>query len=351
MQITRIPDNNSTINKKLKTFVKILILSFAAFIIGMPLCARNSGRASGHKRMILATDTVGRRDVKSLKDSVLTGDTITLKDSLPTDSLTRTDSIARKTPRIPRKSSPVEVDDNKPREVLHYFDKHGNALEEPVRFLAVLDTVTKPKSKPVYPLYNGWTLGANFADAIMMAAGQKYGSFDVWADVSLLNWFFPVVEAGVGFASNTPENGNYAYKAKPSFYAKIGMNYNFMYKSDPAYHIFAGFRVGFSSFKYDLDNVSISDGYWDQTQQFSMKGLKASALYGEFLVGIKVKIAGPFSLGWTARYHAKFKVNSKTSSTPWYIPGYGANSPFGFSLSAMWVFGQKEIKQEDTSKK
>lgn len=274
---------------------------------------------------------------------------VTKPDSIPQsalDSVPRTDSIPNLAPRTPRKSTPVDIDDNKPREVLHYYDKHGNALQEPVRFLAVLDTVTKPKSKPLYPLYNGWTLGVNFADAVLMATGQKHAGFDIWADISLHNWFFPVIEAGIGFADNSPEDGNFTYRTKPSFYTKIGINYNFRYKSDPAYQVFAGLRLGYSSFRYDVENVTISDGYWDQTQSISMRGLKASALYGEILAGIKVKIVGSFSLGWNVRYHMKIKVSSKSSSTPWYIPGYGANSPFGFSLSAIWRFGQQKIEPE-----
>ncbi len=276
---------------------------------------------------------------------------VEIRDSVIADTPQGVDTISGTKPRTPRKSSPVDIDDHKPVETLHFYDKHGNALPEPVRFLAVLDTVSKPKSKPVYPFYNGWTLGVNFGDAIFMATGQKHGSFDIWADISLHNWFFPVLEAGVGFADNTPENGNFTYKTKPSFYAKVGMNYNFMYKSDPAYQVFAGIRVGFSSFRFDVDDISISDGYWNETQSFSMKNLTATALYGEALAGIKVKIVGNFSLGWNVRYHMKFKVNSKSSSTPWFIPGYGTNSPFSFSLSAIWRFGQKEIKTEEEEKK
>ncbi len=278
----------------------------------------------------VATDTVA----KVLSDSIATA---------------KTDSVPVR--RGPRKSTPVDIDDNKPQEVLHYYDKHGNALPEPVRFLAVLDTVTKPKSKPIYPLYNGWTLGVNFGDAIFMAAGQKYGSFDVWADVSLHNWFFPVVEAGLGFADSKPKNSNFTYSTKPSFYAKIGMNYNFMYKSDPAYQVFAGVRLGFSSFKYDVNDITISDGYWGQTENLTLRGLKATALYGEILGGIKVKIVGNFSLGWTARWHMKFKVSSKSLSTPWFIPGYGAGSPFSFSLSAIWRFGQRKVEPENAEQK
>ncbi|MDE7437136.1 MAG: hypothetical protein K2M93_01500 [Muribaculaceae bacterium] len=269
---------------------------------------------------------------------------LALPDSVATDSV----APLVASPRTPRKINPVDSDDDKPREVLHYYDKHGNPLPEPVRFLAVLDTVTKPKSKPLYPLYNGWTLGVNFADAILWATGQRHAGFDIWADVSLFNWLFPVVEAGVGFADYSPENANFTYRTSPSFYTKIGFNYNFMYKSDPAYHVFAGFRAGFSHFRYDVDNVTISNDYWQETQHFNMRGLSATAFYGEVLAGLKVKITGRFSLGWTARWHFKFKVSSSGGSSPWYIPGYGANSPFGFSLSAMWRFGQDKIEQTES---
>lgn len=290
-----------------------------------------------------SSDSIPGKDISSeVRIDTAANDSLSLIIDLP-------DSISPKSPssRQPRKSTPVDTDDDKPREVMHYYDKHGNPLEEPVRFLAVLDTVTKPKSKPIYPLYNGWTLGVNFADAILWATGQRHAGFDVWADVSIFNWVYPVIEAGIGFANYSPENANYSYRTSPSFYTKLGFNYNFMYKSDPAYQAFVGFRAGFSSFRYDVDNVTISNDYWQETQKFSMQGLKSTAFYGEALAGLKVKITGRFSLGWTARWHLKFKVSSSSESTPWYIPGYGANSPFSFSLSAMWRFGQDKIEQTE----
>lgn len=288
--------------------------------------------------MLFASGTISSQEVA---DSVAPSSTDSISTTVVSDSVV-------KPMRPVRNITPVDVDDHKPQVTMHYYDKHGNLLPEPVRFLATLDTVTKPKSKPIYPLINGGSIGVNFGDAIFMACGQSYGGFDVWGDLSLFNWIFPVVEMGVGFANNTPLNNNYTYKTSPSFYTKLGFNYNFRYKSDPDYQLFAGLRVGFSSFKYDVDGITINDDYWQESQQFSMKGLKASAVYGEFLLGIKVKIVGNFSMGWTGRYHAKFKVNSKSASTPWYIPGYGANSPFSVSVSAIYTFGQKKIETEDS---
>ena len=99
----------------------------------------------------------------------------------PADTVTTAvDSVAAPvTPqRMQPKVTPVDIDDKKQTPVLHYYDKHGDPLDEPVMFLATLDTVTKAKSRPVYPLYNGVSVGLNFADAVMMAFKQRYASFD-----------------------------------------------------------------------------------------------------------------------------------------------------------------------------
>lgn len=248
----------------------------------------------------------------------------------------RIDSIVPARTGGPR-TTPVDVDDNRRRPVLHYYDEHGDPLDEPVMFLSTLDTVAKVKSKPVYPLYNGVNVGVNFGDLIFMAFGQKHASFDVWANVSLHNWFFPTIECGLGFADDTPDKSNFTYRTKPSFYAKVGINYNFLYKSNPDYQVFLGLRAGFSSFTYDVTDVTISSDYWDETQRFSMTGLRSVSLYGEALAGIQVKIAGNFSLGWSARWNFDFHTASDGDSQPWFIPGRGGSSPFSMSVSAIWT--------------
>lgn len=237
-----------------------------------------------------------------------------------------------------RKITPVENDDHKPQQpILHYFDKHGEPLKEPVLFLSELDTVKKVKSGPVYPLMNSVSVGVNFFDAIMMAAGQKHAGFDLWADLSLHNWFFPVVEAGVGFADNKPEEGNFHYKGKPSFYAKLGLNYNFLYKSNPDYQVFLGLRAGFSRFSYDITDITVDSPYWGQSNNFSIMGQSATAFYGEVLAGIKVKLVRHLSMGWNVRVHFRMHTSSPLNSTPWYIPGYGTNGLLGASFSLIYT--------------
>ena len=280
-------------------------------------------------------------------------------DSIPVrhDSIPMPKDSVRTPVRVVPKVTPVDIDENKKQPVLHYYDKHGELLDEPVMFLATLDTVTKPKSKPVYPTYNGVSVGVNFGEVVMMAFGQKYGSYDVWADVSLWNWLFPVVEAGVGFCKDTPDNKNFTYTVRPSFYCKVGVNYNFLYKSDPAYQLFVGLRAAMSHFSWDATDISITSDYWQETQRFDMKGMRSTSFYGEVLAGIKVKIVSNFSLGWSIRYRFPFHATTTKAthlpdgmadfapSRPWFVPGYGGDSKLGFTVSAVWTIPAKKKPQ------
>lgn len=270
-------------------------------------------------------------------------------DSVPVimpDSLPQTQERVTEMP-VP-KSTPFDVDDRKPVTVLHYYDKHGDPLDEPVMFLATLDTVRKVKSKPIYPVYSGINIGLNFGDLIFMAFGQRYASFDLWANVSIHNWFFPTLECGLGYADETPSKANFTYKTSPSFYAKLGLNYNFLYKSNPDYQVFLGLRAGFSSFSYDVTDITINSEYWDESQHMSFNGLKSTSFYGEALAGLQVKIAGNFSLGWTARWHFIFHTSEDKKNKPWFIPGYGGSAPFAMTVSAIWTIPHYKKTTETT---
>lgn len=240
-----------------------------------------------------------------------------------------------------RKLTPVDIDDNKPyKPSLHYYDSKGELLDQPVLFLSELDTIKKKDEKPKfeYPTLNAVSIGLNLWDPIMVIAGQKYGGIDIWADLSIHNRFFPVVELGIGIAKDTPLEGNFTYKGLPSMYAKIGANYNFFAHDEDIYQLFAGIRGGFSAFKYEITDISINSSYWNQTKQFNLLDQSSSALYGEALIGIKVKIFNALSMGWTVRFHHLFKCDDAKDSSPWYIPGYGTKqSKLSATLSVIYT--------------
>lgn len=246
-----------------------------------------------------------------------------------------------------KKITPVDKDPNKPAQpTLHYYDKHGNPLEEPVLFMSELDTVTSVKPKPVYPLLYSANIGFNFFDGVMSLFGQKHSSYDVQGSLSLYNWLEPMIELGIGFADNHPENNNYHYKSKPSFYGKLGVNYNFMYKSNPDYQVYLGLRFGYTSFNYEITDITINSDYWGQSNYFNIMNQRASSFYGQALAGIKVKIWKWFSLGWNIRYGFKIKQSTGSNSNVWFVPGYGTGAlSASFSLIYTLPIHTKKIEE------
>lgn len=239
--------------------------------------------------------------------------------------------------------TPVESDDEAPPQpILHYYDKHGEKLETPVLYLAELDTASRIRPSSPYPLFNGVTVGANFADAIMSAIGQKHSSYDISAMVSLHNWFFPVVEAGIGWGNYTENNNLYKIKAYPSMYAKVGINYNFLYKSNPAYMAYLGLRFGASKCRWDKTDIRSTNEEGETVYSPNEMDQRCTSIFGEVLAGLKVKIVGPFSLGWNVRF--RLGLHNSGGMSPWFVPGYGTG-PLGFSFNAYLTFGEKGKKK------
>lgn len=244
--------------------------------------------------------------------------------------------------------TPVDIDTKKPEQPrLHYYDKHGNKLEEPVYFLAETDTVSKTGPASPWPRFNGVTVGVNFFDAAMLIAGQSYASFDVNASVSLFNWVFPTIECGLGYSDNHEEGSRMTYRTHPSPYVKVGLDYNFLYKSTPDYMAGLGLRFGWSRPRYEITEAEVSSPYWDQTSSFDIPAQSVNAWFGEALAAVRVKIWRGLSLGWSVRYRFKIHIPDASHSTPWFIPGYGGNSPLTATFSLTYTFGRRSQMAPD----
>lgn len=283
---------------------------------------------------------------------------IILPDSIPYN-VEINDSIATGVPDMKSgaalpaiKVTPVDYDREKPVQPgLHYYDKHGEPLKTPVRFLAELDTVAKVMSKPVFPGFNGVSIGVNFFDGIMMIAGQQRASFDVWADCSILNWIFPIVEAGIGISNASPDDGRFHFRVKPSPYVKAGFNYNFLYKSKPDYQVYLGLRACWSSFNYDITQIQPGSDYYFEDGPRDLYGLHSTAWYGEALAGLKVKIWKFISMGWSVRLNFGFKQKYSDPDYPaWFTPGKGTSSALSASFSLIFNVGQKRSEPEEMLK-
>lgn len=184
-----------------------------------------------------------------------------------------------------------------------------------------------------YPLLTDFTVGINLAEPLFMAFGQSYASADVSATLNMWNRLQPTIELGLGWAKSSPDDMNFIYRGKPSPYVKVGANYNFLFKNSPDYQVYAGIRLGYSTFGYDIDEAEYTNTYWQEDKEFSIKGEHSHALWGEAGIGLKVKLWDRLSMGWMIRYHGVFNYGKSDHSRPWFIPGYGPrNSSLGFSL-------------------
>lgn len=273
-------------------------------------------------------------------------------DSIAADSVaSEADTEAAKTlpaAAVPvARTNPVDIDRQAPASPpMHYYDRHGEPLQTPVRFLAKLDTVTKAKSAPNYSAFNGVSIGANFFDAVMMIIGQRRASFDIWADCSVHNWFFPVAELGVAFSNAWPDDGRCNFKVAPSVYARIGMNYNFLYKSNPDYQFFIGLRAGWSSFSYDIHGIQAGSEYYQADGPTQVTGLTSTAFYGQALAGLKVKLWKGFFMGWSVRYNFNLhQTYSNPDYSAWFTPGRGTATPIAATFSIGYTFGQRPRKE------
>lgn len=179
-----------------------------------------------------------------------------------------------------------------------------------------------PKMKQ--PLLHSASVSVDIWDPVMRAFGQKYGLVEFAAEVNLHNRYIPVVEIGLGETSYTPEENNYTFKVPVTPYFRIGCNYNFLYNSNPDYLVMAGVRFGYSRFRYEVNDVTLSSDYWGETATFNLPAQTGSLTYMQLLFGLRVRVFGPVSMGWCVRYKAKLHESAATYGEPWYIPGYGS---------------------------
>ncbi len=291
----------------------------------------------------IPSDSVSPAPVADLRATVLPADSVAM-DSLATP-------LPAALPSLPKpKTTPVDIDRAQPEQpIMHYYDKHGEPLQTPVRFLAELDTITKVTSGPKYPAFDGVTISANFFDAIMMIIGQQRANFDLAATCSVHNWFFPTVEAGVGFSNAHPDDGRCYFKVSPTPYVKVGMNYNFLYKSNPDYQVFLGLRAGWSTFTYNVYDIKAGSEYYVADGPTERTGLRSTAFFGQALAGVQVKIWKFISMGWTVRYNFNFKQTYSQPDFPaWFTPGYGTSTPITATFSLGFTIGRKSSKAKLT---
>ncbi len=239
---------------------------------------------------------------------------------------------------------------SRPDGVVEQTDTEGRIiLVDTVTGHEYTDTILLRSPKRIYPTFYAVSVGVNVWDAAARAFGADYGLGSVWAEMSFHNWLNPYIEVGLGSADHTPRDESFRYKSSVAPFFKIGMNYNFLYNSNPHYSVYAGVRLGFSSFSYRIEDGSTSSGYWDMTEPVNVPRQSTSAVYAEGLAGVRVYIFSDIYLGWEIKFHTLLSDKAMPYGKPWYIPGYGTRgSTFAASFSISYQIPLHKKKAAET---
>lgn len=193
-----------------------------------------------------------------------------------------------------------------------------------VPVLATAQRTSDQQAADTTSFFQGVAVGVD-----LLGAGQRllsdYGQYEATVRVNLRDRYFPIVEVGIGQADKTDETTSVSYKTSAP-YGRVGCDFNLLRNKHDLYRLYAGARIAYTSFKYDISSSApITDPVWGGTAPYSATDIKASALWVEACGGIDVTLWRFVHLGWSVRYRMRLNQTFGTVGEPYYIPGFGRN--------------------------
>ena len=216
------------------------------------------------------------------------------------------------------------------RNIYNYISSIATAL---VVSMAV-QAQSIPSDSIVIPLWQGIEIEA---DMVPLVTNFLYDSktfrYEAAGRVNLQNKYFPVLE--IGYEGHQRELTSGINYHGSGMYYRLGVDLNVIRKVSitPVKNKFmAGVRLGFSDFDYDLMNVKINNPYAGQINYTDLMDQQHTALWFEFVAGIRIAIFKQVTLGWTVRIKNPLGEPQPGIVTPWHIPGYG------IAGGSVWAF-------------
>lgn len=186
------------------------------------------------------------------------------------------------------------------------------------------ESLTKKKSEKLVgkeKMLQGLSLSFDLYNLGSRILGN-YGGPEAALRVNLWHTYFPVFEAGVGMTNYTNEETNINYKTNAPYF-RIGIDKNMLRNKKDFARLYAGFRYGFSAFKYSVKAPPQTDNIWGGQYYLNRTGVASTWGWLELGVGIDVRIVSFFHLGIGARYKMKLHATDNGNTEPWYVPGFG----------------------------
>ena len=171
------------------------------------------------------------------------------------------------------------------------------------------------------PFFNGVAVSFDFVGAAQLAFGD-YGQYEAALRVNLRNKYFPIVEIGYGKADSENVMTGMSYKTKAP-YGRIGLDFNLVKNKRDVNRLYGGLRYGYTSYKFDVVGIGITDPEWGDPVDFRVSDVSANYHWMEIVFGVDVRLWGPVRLGWSGRYKRRLFHDDGTIGNTWYVPGYG----------------------------
>ncbi|MGK0254141.1 MAG: hypothetical protein ACI9OE_001631 [Mariniflexile sp.] len=170
----------------------------------------------------------------------------------------------------------------------------------------------------------GLRLGGDIGKLARSFFDDEYTGFEVSADYRIKKRLYIAGELGFDEKNTTTD---YLNVTSSGSYLKAGIDYN-MYQNwlDMDNMIYAGFRVGASTFSQKLNSYTIysTDQYW--SPQFTSTDLKEfsglTAFWAEVILGLKVELFNNLYLGLNVQLKILASESEPNNFENIYIPGF-----------------------------
>jgi len=208
----------------------------------------------------------------------------------------------------------------------------------------ILNNLTAQTVNKDSSLFRGIRLEVDLLSPLMKAIGASKGYYYQGAAVvNLKEKFFPTIEIGYGGINNKVSVSGLIYNTNALYY-RIGMDYNVLNSTKPLSamnNIFSiGARFGGSNLLYNIENVQITDNYWNRNNIINFSNQRKFMIWWEVLAGIRAEIINNIFIGWNVRIKGAFTSPKQGEVYPYYIPGLGLynGGKWEFNYSLGWQF-------------
>ena len=221
-----------------------------------------------------------------------------------------------------------------------------------IGFSAVAQNDSIANDSTRYAQKYGLRLGGDLSKIAKTVIDDDYTGFEINADYRLSKNLF--VAGEVGTEEKTTSNTYLNATAKGSYF-KGGIDYN-MYKNwlNMENMIYAGFRVGASSFSQTINGYTIytTGQSWPQetiTDDTKHSGL--NAIWAELILGLKAEIINNLYMGFNVQLKGRVTEKEPNNFENLFIPGFGRTYDsgrfgigFGYNLSYLVPIYKKNKK-------